>query len=120
MLRLYLDRDDEPVPARTARASGVIDVAEGGRLVGIELSPPDQLVTSDWLRLWRDNPIAGEWLTVESDERAYLQLTSGDDRHARSAQIELSLDLDASGNLVAIGIPRRGAGYEISYPSGNQ
>lgn len=119
-LRLLLDHDDQSVHARAVQVSGIIDIAEGGRLVGLELPPPDSVVTTDWLRVWRDDPIAREWLTVADDETVYLQLTTGDDRHARSTRIELTVDLDASGNLVSIAIPRRGAGYEISYPSGNQ
>lgn len=119
-LRLQLDRTNEQTVERTERIPGLIDVADGGRLVGIELTPGSGLVDSDWLFAWSGDPVAREWLTIESDGAAYFQLTTGDDQHARSSPIELTVDLDASGSVLSISIPRRGAGYELSYPSGNQ
>jgi hypothetical protein len=38
----------------------------------------------------------------------------------RSVKVLLWTEFDRDDELVAIAIPRRGDGYEISYPSGNQ
>lgn len=119
-LRLRLDRDTGTAGAPPEQVSGIIDIAEGGRLVGLELTPPEGIIATDWMSQWLDDPIAGEWVTIEDDGRVYIQLTTGDDRHVRSTPLTLLADHESGSRLRAISIPRRGAGYEISYPSGNQ
>ncbi|MGI9252669.1 MAG: hypothetical protein ACR2J8_02905 [Thermomicrobiales bacterium] len=81
-------------------ASAVIDIGEGGRLLGIEipgLNDPD------------------------GDGPYYLTVTpgSGGD-HARSAAAMVTVERDESGAVRAVELPRHGAGYEISWPSGNR
>jgi hypothetical protein len=93
----------------------VLDVARNGRLVGVEL-----VARPDALTRWASDPIAGAYLASTGDDRWYVKLTSGDDRDARSAVIRVHLELDAAGQIAAIGIPRRGDGYEVAFPSGNR
>jgi hypothetical protein len=42
------------------------------------------------------------------------------DDSSLSSSVELEVELDGHQEMLAISIPRRGAGYEISYPSGNR
>lgn len=102
--------------------NGTVDVAAGGRLVGIELRPDDgPELMERWLRPWLDDEIAGEFVSIEADGSAYIELTVGDPSdEVRSSDVAVRTELDDGGELVAIAIPRRGAGYEISYPSGNR
>ena len=99
---------------------GIIDIADGGRLVGLELTPPEGISATDWMSRWVGDPVAREWVTIEDDGRVYIQLTTGDERHVRSTPLTLIAELESGSRLRAVGIPRRGDGYEISYPSGNQ
>jgi hypothetical protein len=114
LLRLSLTEE----PARAAaleHAPGLIDMAAGGRLIGVELQLPASL-TEQALAAWTS---AGALEVAWSS--AYFQLTIGpDDDAARSTAVELLVELDDAGAMLALGIPRRGAGYEISYPSGNR
>jgi hypothetical protein len=61
-------------------------------------------------------------LTVTLADGRDVDLVLGDDEGgaSRSAPARVTAHLDASGDPVAIDLPRRGAGYEITYPSGNQ
>lgn len=119
---LRLTLDDLPDVAGVDRLRGLVDVAAGGRLVGIELRTGE--AESDLrqrLRRWLVDPVAGEYVTVDPDGTVYIELTTGDpDDDVRSTDVDLNVELDASGELLSIAIPRRGAGYEISYPSGNR
>lgn len=120
-LRIVLD--DEPgVPSSSLRLRGLVDVAAGGRLVGIEFRPGDHGSTvRRSLHRWLEDSLAGEFMTLEPDGRVYIELTSGDAQdHVRSSPLDLTAEFDTSGELLAVSIPRRGAGYEISYPSGNR
>lgn len=120
-LRLLLD-DDTRQAATSLRVPGVVDVAANGRLVGIELRTGlDERQLADALVAWMHDPVAGEFVSLEGGGALYIELTAGDaDEQSRASEVELEMDLEAGGELVAISIPRRGAGYEISYPSGNR
>lgn len=121
-LRLSLDREPGET-SRTVDLPGYVDVGEGGRLVGIEIVPPPGLDLTAALQPWTDDPVAAEYVDVAPDS-AYITLSvpeEGIDREqVRAAQATLRAELDDTRRLVALAIPRRGTGYEISYPSGNQ
>jgi uncharacterized protein YuzE len=114
MLRLTLTSADSPVVS-TIELPGTIDVAEQGRLLGIEF-PADAALLAAWLA----DPVAGPLTSLAADGSAYIQITPPSIVQARSASIIARGDVDADGRMLAVAIPRRGAGYEISYPSGNQ
>jgi uncharacterized protein YuzE len=121
ILRLTLDEESGDV-AQTREFNGVIDIAEQGRLVGIEIEAgPDQL--AGIFGSWLNDRVAKDY--VEIDEAgAYVALSAPNEsipeQHIRTAELSLIAELDANDHLVAIAIPRRGHGYEISFPSGNQ
>jgi hypothetical protein len=80
-----------------------IDIGERGALLGIELRSGA-------------TPAADE-----ADAALYLPIAperSGP--HDRSVAAAVELRFGPDGALTAIDLPRRGAGYEITYPSGNQ
>lgn len=78
----------------TERVPATIDVGTGGRLIGVEL------------------PSA--YIDVMEPE-------TGTEHLIRSVEVEVSVEREREGGAaVAVTVPRRGAGYEITYPSGNQ
>lgn len=114
LLRLSLE-EAAGASATVKRVPGLVDMAGGGRLIGVELELSDGL----------PEPAFNAWLAedalVVEDGLAYVPLTSGpDDDASRSAAVELLVELDSADAVVALGIPRHGHGYEISYPSGNR
>lgn len=114
LLRLSLDGAGASATA-VGHTPGFVDMAAGGRLIGVELALSDAL-TEQALADW-----AADGALDIADAVAYIQLTSGaDDDTARSTAVELVVEFDQAGAVAALGIPRRGAGYEISYPSGNR
>ncbi|HEX5498095.1 MAG TPA: hypothetical protein VFX03_02670, partial [Thermomicrobiales bacterium] len=88
-----------------------IDIGERGALLGIELRPTASLVAA-WTAL-RDasGPDGAIYLPIAPEK-------SGP--HDRSMTVVAEIRLGPGGALAAIDLPRRGAGYEITYPSGNQ
>jgi len=94
-LRLVLA--ERPVIARRPVAA-LIDIGESGRLLGVEL---DGETGTDGVPL-------------------YLTLYASTDIHVRSIAATVQEHRDELGLLLAVEIPRRGHGYEIAYPSGNQ
>lgn len=93
-LRAVLEIPSGPIEQCTA--TGIIDVGEGGRLLGIEV----------------EIGASGESFHVEIDP------PSGS--LSRTVTTTVMVETDASGIVSAIVVPRRGPGYEITYPSGNQ
>jgi hypothetical protein len=81
---------------RQTRLPALLDIGEGGRLLGIEVTLPGDA--------------APRYLPIEA-ERGEL---------TRSAAVTIAVAFDRGGEPVAIELPRRGKGYELSYPSGNQ
>ena len=121
VLRLTLDGEPGEVCC-CAGLAGMVDVAANGRLVGIELqagAPEPDLARM--LKRWTDDPVAGEFVFVDADGTAYIELTAGEaDESARSSEVMLEVELNEHREMLAVSIPRRGTGYEISYPSGNR
>ncbi len=99
-LRLVL-RDPAPEATEERLLPAVIDVGEAGRLLDVELHIGDD----------RENADAGG---------RYVAVEPSADLHARSVLSTVRVFTDGTGTLVAVEIPRRGAGYEIAYPSGNR
>lgn len=79
-------------------ATALIDIGESGRLLGVELAAE---IGAD------GSPV-------------YLTLFATTDPNVRSVAATVQTDRGASGGLLSVEIPRRGHGYEIAYPSGNQ
>lgn len=120
-LRLVLDDESSPGIA-TTRIRGVVDVATNGRLVGVELGASDgEPAARRRLQRWLNDPVAGEFTSVEPDGTVYIELTVGEpDDEVRSSPLDLLVESTASSELLAVVIPRHGPDYEISYPSGNR
>lgn len=93
-LRLDFGRDRAPGAGQLADA--MIDVGEGGRLLSIEIVP-----------------LAG-------DEPVVIDIDPPAGALSRTASVTVTIERDEDGALAAVVLPRRGAGYEITYPSGNQ
>lgn len=99
---------------RNATTEGTIDVGADGALLGIEIRG-----SAMWTILARQFAGWGSAVTVD-EGAAYVSLMPGDDRNARSAEIEIGVGLDEQGHVARLSVPRRGTGYEITYPSGNR
>lgn len=93
-LRLIVREPREGCGTHITAADATIDIGTAGRLVGLEL--------------------ADGYIDVVPPE-------PGTEHLIRSATTEVSLEREAGSDvLLAMVIPRLGAGYEITYPSGNQ
>lgn len=100
--------------------NGLLDVASNGRLMGVELHDVN-FDLARGLRAWLSDPIAGEFTQFDADGSAYIELSEGArDDDVRSSAVLVSAELDHDGALAALVIPRRGHGYEVSFPSGNR
>jgi uncharacterized protein YuzE len=121
ILRLTLDTESGEI-VQTREFDGVIDIAEQGRLVGIEIEADNQSL-SKMFTSWLEDRVAKEYVEID-DSGAYVALSTPNEnipeQHIRTAELPLIAELDVNEHLVAIVIPRRGHGYEISFPSGNQ
>jgi hypothetical protein len=91
-LRLILAESAEGRGVETLSESATIDVGAGGRLVGVELP-------NGYVDVMPPEP--------------------GTDHLIRSSTAEIGVERVGT-ELVALVVPRLGAGYEITYPSGNQ
>lgn len=93
-LRLIVHEPTAPTQVETSAAEATIDIGTAGRLIGVE---------------------CGEaYIDVMPPEPGTEHLT-------RSATAGVSVEREpGSGVLLALAVPRLGAGYEITYPSGNQ
>jgi hypothetical protein len=98
-----------PVPA-------IIDIGEQGRLIGLELELNARGESAAWTVPTEENALSH---TI-SEGVAYIAVESAADAYTRSARAIAALRADAAGRLVEITVPRRGPGYEITYPSGNR
>jgi hypothetical protein len=79
----------------TIAAPADLDIGERGGLLSLEINLPQQAPR-----------------TLVIDDRP--------DPYARTARIEVRCTIAADGSLHRVTIPRRGPGYELSYPSGNE
>jgi hypothetical protein len=93
-LRAVLRMPSGPIEQRTA--TGIIDVGEGGRLLGIEV------------------------VIGASGDSFQVDIDPPSGSLSRTATTTVMVETDGSGTVSAIVVPRRGPGYEITYPSGNQ
>jgi hypothetical protein len=94
-LRLVLHEPDADAHPVSSSALATIDIGTGGRLVGLELA-------------------GGTYIDVMPAEPKTEHLM-------RSTEACITVVQEAgSESLLAVVVPRRGAGYEITYPSGNQ
>lgn len=93
-LRLVFGRETSPPDVMTTAAT--IDVGEQGRVLSIEVEGmpghPTLLIDVE--------PPAGDLI--------------------RTASVTVTVERAGDGSLQSVVLPRRGAGYEITYPSGNQ
>lgn len=121
-LRLTLD-EGRASAAGSVELPGYVDIGEGGRLMGVEVLARDEIDLPRALAPWLADPVAAEWVTLEP-ESAYIELSAPEEKldreQVRATRATLRAELDESRRLLALAIPRRGAGYEISYPSGNR
>ena len=96
LLRFILE--ERSGSARDAVAT--IDIGEGGRLLGVEVdgiaADPGQ---DDWYLSISEAQVGG---------------------FVRSARADVRVEVADDGAVVALEVPRHGAGYEISWPSGNR
>jgi len=121
-LRLTLDQEREPVHDDLT-LPGVIDVGEGGRLVGVEVHDDETVDLGQVFEPWLVDSVASEFVSVRAGS-AYILLSLAEEttpgEQIRSTEVALQAELDATVRLVALSIPRRVHGFEISYPSGNR
>jgi uncharacterized protein YuzE len=103
-----------------ADLNAIIDVSTSGRIAGIELDLQSESAAADQLREWLADPVARQWTSISPDGSAYIQLSQGVTEDVRSSALVVSARRAEDGAISALGIPRRGTGFEISYPSGNQ
>jgi uncharacterized protein YuzE len=82
-------------PTRRIDGHGVLDIGARGRLIGFELLLP-------------------------GEPPRYLPIEASADPFARTAEAAVVAGVDEAGSVFSVEIPRRGADFEISYPSGNQ
>lgn len=114
-IRLLL-ATDQPAPTGEYWLPGMLDIGEAGTLLGVEID----LSSAPSLHF----PSVDAVPAVEHHAEAgtcYVELTkAAQSGHVRSVPVTvrvLSADQDI---LVVVEVPRRGHGYEISYPSGNR
>jgi uncharacterized protein YuzE len=120
-LRLTLDSGPSPVNERY-ELSGVIDIGEQGRLMGLEIETANFDLTPA-LSTWLHDPVAARYLNVDEGD-VYLALSAPGEQlipeHVRSAAVRVIAELDHARQITAFTFPRRGTDYEISFPSGNR
>jgi hypothetical protein len=104
---------DEGEPTSWERLPATVDIGEAGRLLGVE-------VDLAGLPEMTESLSGAPGVYDAQSETLYIAQDSVSDPNTRSASLQARAGLDAAGRLLAIEIPRRGVGYEISYPSGNQ
>lgn len=124
--RVFLDLPRNTLELRLREGAGdpvtwealpaTLDIGEAGRLLGIELDLSNR---GAMCRPWRTSaPPTGEFDPVA--ETLFVPLDAQPDGQVRSATTTVRGGADADGCLVSVEVPRRGVGFEISYPSGNR
>ena len=109
-------RGEEAEPAVWEMRPATVDIGEAGRLLGVEI---DLSTAPERAKPWTtDSPPPGEFDPTTGS--LYVALDSRVDRLARTATATARAGIDRDGRLMRVEIPRRGEGYEISFPSGNQ
>lgn len=113
-IRLLLVGDSAPSTGEH-QLPGVLDIGEAGTLLGVEVD----LTGASSLRL----PSAGVTPPEHDREDAscYVELAKApQDGQVRSVPVTVRVLTAGQGTIVVLEVPRRGHGYEISYPSGNR
>ncbi len=90
-----------------------IDIAVDARAAGGPEEPERHLL---------EMGVRGRLLGIELDD-AYLMVCAPSDDDAglvRAIEVVVGVRRDASGHVAQVSVPRHGAGYEITFPSGNQ
>jgi hypothetical protein len=90
--------DLRPGAGRGLQVVAIVDVGEGGRLLGVE--------TPDLVEPGTSDPF-------------HLTVSMGAGL-SRSAEVMAEVTLDEAGRVLSLEIPRHGPGHEISWPSGNR
>ena len=94
----------------------MVDIGEAGRLLGVEADLSGATGVAE-----PAGDVSSAVATFDAEARTlYLALDPAPAPNARSASTQARAGLDAEGRLLSLEVPRRGAGFEISYPSGNQ
>jgi hypothetical protein len=121
-LRLTLDRE-QGIAQRRIKLSGYVDMGVGGRIVGVETLRQPSFDLNEALAPWLSDETAATYVSLE-DDSAYIELSAPEEadirEQVRAVPATFTAEIDADGRMTALSIPRHGAGYEISYPSGNQ
>jgi hypothetical protein len=103
-------------PVTWESVPGTVDIGQAGRLLGVEVD----LTGSPQVAVpWEEGENAfgvydPTWRSL------YVEIGEREDHNTRSASVQVRAGFDGRGSLMSVEIERRGAGYEISYPSGNQ
>ncbi|MFL5758622.1 MAG: hypothetical protein ACJ789_02725 [Thermomicrobiales bacterium] len=105
---------DSPV-VETRSAPGTIDVGEGGRLLGLEVDLSG--LSAHAIPGERDS---GDSVVSFDGDGLYFAIMPDLGGQSRSAPVTVAVGLNADGSPVQLAIARRGAEYEITYPSGNR
>jgi hypothetical protein len=103
---------------RKSTLPATIDIGEQGRLLGIEMDI--KTVTAPALR-WP--PESSDLVSFDTKGgTCYLAIEPEPESHAfvRSVRGEVRMVTDERGMAAEVILPRRGEGYEITYPSGNR
>lgn len=75
----------------------ILDVGEAGRLLGLEVTDGD-----------------------DADDPWYLELEDAPGDQLRSVAVIVDVARNPAGQPVWVDLPRRGEGYELTFPIGNQ
>ena len=93
--QLHFELDPHGRGGETLTLPAELDIGERGRLLSLDIHLPDQPLQS-----------------IVLDDRA--------DSYARTARVDATCLIGSDGTLKRVTVPRRGPGYELSYPSGNE
>ncbi len=115
-IRLFLAADQPTTPTAQHQLPGVLDIGEAGALLGVEID----LCPAPSLQF----PSVGVVPALEHDREAgtcYVELArASQSGQIRSVPVTVRVLSTDQGTAVVVEVPRRGHGYEISYPSGNR
>lgn len=106
-----------PGGTRTITAPAIIDIGEAGKLIGVEAT----LVDTGSITAPPIPPDAPLDITTDAFGLAFTftgqHATSG---LSRAAETTVTIAVGPDGTLRELAVPRRGEGYEITWPSGNR
>ncbi len=85
-------------PESIVSSQAILDVGEAGRLLGLEITSGRHGEAEPW----------------------FLDLEDAPGDQLRSVQVIVSVARTAGGDPIWVDLPRRGDGYELTFPVGNQ